>query len=68
MSWLEWSTERLWQAWAYLTYGRALAVIVGIGFAVLAVLLLAATRTKWGQSKPLTKCIVLSILGSKSGC
>jgi len=55
-------TEKLWQAWAYLTTGRTLATVVGIGFAMLAVLLFAASKTRWGHSKPLTKCIVLSVL------
>lgn len=55
-------TERLWQAWAYLSSGRTLVSVLGIGFAILAILLLFAGRTRWGHSKPLTKCIVLSIL------
>ncbi len=55
-------TERLWQAWAYVTSGRTLAIVIGVGFALLAVFLLFATRTRWGKTKPLTKCIVLSIL------
>jgi hypothetical protein len=55
-------TDKLWQAWAYLTTGRVLATVVGVGFAVLAIVLFAASRTRWGHSKPLTKCIVLSVL------
>ncbi len=55
-------SETLWQTWAYLTTGRVLAMIIGGAFALLAVVLLFAARTRWGHSKPLTKCIVLSIL------
>lgn len=39
-----------------------LAIVFGIGFALLAITLLILSRTKWGQTKPLTKCVVLSIL------
>lgn len=55
-------SETLGQAWAYLTTGRVLAMVIGSAFALLAVVLLLAARTRWGHSKPLTKCIVLSIL------
>jgi len=39
-----------------------LAILFGIGFALLAITLLILSRTKWGQTKPFTKCVVLSIL------
>ncbi|MEZ6135431.1 MAG: hypothetical protein R3C53_11030 [Pirellulaceae bacterium] len=55
-------SQQLYRAWAYLTTGRTLAVVFGVGFALLAVFLLIASRTKWGQAKPLTKCVVLSVL------
>ncbi len=62
MTWLSQLGEMLWRAWAYVSTGRTLAIILGIGFAVLAVFLLIASRTRWGQAKPLTKCVVLSVL------
>lgn len=55
-------TDTLWRAWLYVTQTRSLAMIFGIGFAVLAVALWIASRTRWGQAKPLTKAIVLSVL------
>ncbi len=54
--------DSIYRAWAYVTYGRTFAVVLGIGFALLAITLLIASRTRWGQAKPLTKCVVLSIL------
>lgn len=55
-------SEHLWRGWAFLTTGRVLAVVLGVGFALLAITLFIASRTRWGQAKPLTKCVVLSIL------
>ncbi len=55
-------SEQLWRAWAYLTHTRTWAIFFGIVFAVLAITLLIASRTRWGQAKPLTKCVVLSVL------
>lgn len=49
-------------AWAYLWSGRTFAVVLGILFAVIAVSLLIASQTRWGKAKPLTKCVVLSVL------
>lgn len=54
--------DLLFRVWAYLTTGRVLATILGAGFAILAISLLVASRTKWGQAKPLTKCVVVSVL------
>ncbi len=54
--------DSIYRAWAYVTHGRTFAVVLGIGFALLAITLLIASRTRWGQAKPLTKCVVLSIL------
>src|SRR4051794_40568368 len=54
--------DSLYRAWAYVTHGRTFAVVLGVGFAILAITLLIASRTRWGQAKPLTKCVVLSIL------
>jgi hypothetical protein len=68
MIWLEMIAEKFWQGWAYLSSGRTPAILAGIAFALLAIILWLATktrwgqRTRWGQSKTLTKCIVLSIL------
>ncbi len=53
---------QLTRGWSYLTSGRTLAIILGVGFALLAIFLLLASRTKWGQTKPLAKCVVLSVL------
>jgi hypothetical protein len=55
-------SQQIYRAWAYVTTGKMLAIIFGVGFALLAIFLLIASRTKWGQAKPLTKCVVLSIL------
>lgn len=60
--WIASVADRLGQAWAFVTTGRVLAIIAGVGFALLAIFLFIASRTRWGQSKPLTKCVVLSIL------
>lgn len=54
--------DSLYRAWAYVTHGRTLAIVLGVGFALLAITLLIASRTRWGQAKPLTKCVVLSIM------
>ncbi|MCA9128503.1 MAG: terpene cyclase/mutase family protein [Planctomycetales bacterium] len=62
MNWLWQIDETLWLTWSYLTSGRTFAIVLGIGFALLAITLFIASRTKWGQAKPLTKCVVLSIL------
>ncbi len=55
-------SDQLWRAWLYVTQARSLAVFFGVGFALLAVTLLIASRTRWGQAKPLTKCVALSVL------
>ncbi len=55
-------TDQLWRAWLYMTQTRSLAIFFGIGFALLAVVLFFASRTRWGQAKPLTKCVALSVL------
>jgi hypothetical protein len=54
--------DSLYRAWAYVTHGRTLAVVLGVGFALLAITLLIASRTRRGHAKPLTKCVVLSIM------
>ncbi len=54
--------ETLSHSWDYLTSGRTLAIVFGVGFALLAVTFFIASRTKWGQSKPFTKSVVLSVL------
>jgi hypothetical protein len=54
--------DSIYRAWAYVTHGRTFAMVLGIGFAILAITLLIASRTRWGQAKPMTKCVVLSIL------
>jgi hypothetical protein len=62
MNWIEAIVDKLWQYWAYLSGGRTLAIMAGLGFACVALLLWLASKTKWGKTKPLAKCIVLSIL------
>jgi hypothetical protein len=62
MAWFDQFLEHLWRGWAYISSGRTLAIIFGVGFALLAIFLLIASRTKWGQAKPLTKAVVLSVL------
>ncbi len=42
--------------------GRATAISLGVVAAIIAVVLFLAGRTKWGQNKPLTKCIALAVL------
>jgi hypothetical protein len=42
--------------------GQVTVVSLGIVAAVIAIVLSLASRTKWGQSKPLTKCIALAVL------
>lgn len=62
MEWFYQIDDQLHRAWAYVTDGKVLATTLGIGFALLSVVLLIASRTKWGQAKPLTKCVVVSVL------
>ncbi len=54
--------ENLRYAWAYLWSGRTPAIVLGVMFAFLAIGLFIASRTRWGKAKPLTKCVVLSII------
>ncbi len=65
-----WSTTNAFQ-WvsrnahlcAELNYGSKLwAIILGIIFAIIAISLAIASWTRWGQSKPLTKCVALAVL------
>ena len=62
MSWFYQIDDALWRLWCYATSGRTLAIVFGIGFAMLAISLLVLSRTRWGHSKPLAKCVVLSVL------
>lgn len=45
-----------------LFHARTLAIILWSGFGVLTVALFILMRTRWGQAKPISKCIVLSVL------
>ncbi len=54
--------ENLRYAWAYLWNGRTPAIVLGVLFALLAIGLFIASRTRWGKAKPLTKCVVLSVI------
>ncbi len=62
MNLVNWLSNAAWQSWAYVWSGRTFAIVLGIGFAVLAIALLVLSRTRWGQTKPITKCVVLSVL------
>ncbi len=42
--------------------GRIAAISLGVVAALIAVVLWVASRSKWGQNKPLTKCIALAVL------
>ena len=42
--------------------GRIWVVVLGLLFAIVAISLLVASWTKWGQTKSLTKCIALAFL------
>ena len=55
-------TENFQYAWALLWSGRTLAIVLGVLFALIALSLLIASRTRWGRAKPITKCIVISVL------
>lgn len=55
-------SDAFWRGWLYVTHTRSLAIGLGVGFAILAIVLLIASRTRWGQAKPLTKCVILSVL------
>ncbi len=54
--------ENLRYAWAFLWSGRTPAIVLGVLFALLAIGLFIASRTRWGKAKPLTKCVVLSVI------
>lgn len=62
MQFLSSFTDTFWRAWLYISSGKTLAIIFGIGFALLAITLFVLSRTRWGHSKALTKCVVLSVL------
>ena len=40
---------------------RVIGIVIWIGVAILMVALLILMRTRWGQSQPLAKCVVLSV-------
>jgi len=42
--------------------GRLWAIVLGVFLAIVAIALLVASWTKWGQTKSLTKCIALALL------
>ena len=42
--------------------GRVWAIVLGVLFAIVAITLLVASWTRWGQTKSLTKCIALAFL------
>jgi hypothetical protein len=41
---------------------RAWAIVLGIVFAIIAISLLVASWTRWGQTKPLAKCVGIAVL------
>ena len=42
-----------------LSSGRIWAIVLGVLLAVVAITMLIASWTKWGQTKSLTKCVFL---------
>jgi len=48
--------------WQYLTSTDFLLLVVWSGMALLTVVLLILMQTRWGRSRPLRKCVVLSLL------
>jgi hypothetical protein len=59
--------EGIPEAWCVATIGsppvgRAWAIVLGIVFAIIAISLLVASWTRWGQTKPLTKCVGIAVL------
>jgi hypothetical protein len=48
--------------WAVLWDAQIVRWVVWVGLVVLTVALLLLVRTRWGQSQPLGKCVVLSLL------
>lgn len=47
--------------WERLVSPRALGLMLWTGLAVLTVALVLLMRTRWGQTKPLSKCVALSV-------
>ncbi len=47
--------------WEWIASPQSVAVAIWTGFGVLTVALLVIARTRWGQVKPMSKCIVLSV-------
>lgn len=62
MEWLGEFGDWLWRTWLFLTTGKTLAIVLGVAFALLAIGLFIASRTKWGRAKPLTKFVVVSVV------
>jgi len=60
MRWFEWSARQL-QAPFGVTQNPLLSTLLWLGLAVFTVALLILTRTRWGQAKPISKCVVLSV-------
>ncbi len=48
--------------WNFQSTGQVVAVSAGIVCAIIAIVLSISSRTKWGQNKPLSKCIALAVL------
>ncbi len=55
-------TPGMFAAIGDISRGRIWAIVLGILLAVVAIALLVASWTKWGQTKSLTKCIALAFL------
>ena len=47
--------------WQFLASPRTLWAVIWIGLALLTLALLVLMRTRWGQARPLSKCVVLSL-------
>jgi hypothetical protein len=62
LQWFHQISDQLTSLWVWLTTGRMLAVVLGVGFAFLALALFVLSRTRWGRAKPLTKFVVVSVV------
>ena len=49
--------------WDGLFSARNLGIALWVGLALLTISLLVVMRTRWGQAKPISKCVALSVLG-----
>ena len=60
MRWFEWSARQLLAPFGVMN-NPLLSTLLWLGLAIFTVALLVLTRTRWGQAKPISKCVVLSV-------